>query len=200
LATVKKKRRIIMANKKQETPNEEPKVTKLPMDEESFDALIKENEKIGEELDAALAAGAAVKTELDEEKDRYLRLMAEYDNYKRRTQREKTQIYSDAKADTLTAFLPMIDNLKRAAASPADDGAAMKKGVEMILTQAAEILTGCGIEEIEALGQPFDPTVHNAVLHIDDENYGEQEVVEVFETGYKIGDKVIRHAMVKVAN
>jgi molecular chaperone GrpE len=189
-----------MANKKQETPNEEPKVTKLPMDEESFDALIKENEKIGEELDAALAAGAAVKKELDEEKDRYLRLMAEYDNYKRRTQREKTQIYSDAKADALTAFLPMIDNLKRAAASPADDGAAMKKGVEMILTQAAEILTGCGIEEIEALGQPFDPTVHNAVLHIDDENYGEQEVVEVFETGYKIGDKVIRHAMVKVAN
>jgi molecular chaperone GrpE len=115
-----------MANKKQETPNEEPKVTKLPMDEESFDALIKENEKIGEELDAALAAGAAVKKELDEEKDRYLRLMAEYDNYKRRTQREKTQIYSDAKADALTAFLPMIDNLKRAAASPADDGAAMK--------------------------------------------------------------------------
>jgi molecular chaperone GrpE len=189
-----------MANKKQETPNEEPKVTKLPMDEESFDALIKENEKIGEELDAALAAGAAVKKELDEEKDRYLRLMAEYDNYKRRTQREKTQIYSDAKADALTAFLPMIDNLKRAAASPADDGAAMKKGVEMILTQATEILTGCGIEEIEALGKPFDPTVHNAVLHIDDENFGEQEVVEVFETGYKIGDKVIRHAMVKVAN
>ena len=81
-----------------------------------------------------------------------------------------------------------------------DDGAAMKKGVDMILTQAAEILTGCGIEEIEALGKPFDPTVHNAVLHIDDESFGEQEVVEVFETGYKIGDKVIRHAMVKVAN
>lgn len=189
-----------MANKKKETPNEEPKVTKLPMDEESFDALIKENEKISEELDAALAAGASVKKELDEEKDRYLRLMAEYDNYKKRTQREKTQIYSDAKADTLTAFLPMIDNLKRAAASPTDDGAAMKKGVDMILTQAAEILTGCGIEEIEALGKPFDPTVHNAVLHIDDGSFGEQEVVEVFETGYKIGDKVIRHAMVKVAN
>ncbi len=189
-----------MANKKNETPNEEPKVTKLPMDEESFDALIKENEKIGEELDAALAAGAEVKKQLDEEKDRYLRLMAEYDNYKKRTQREKTQIYSDAKADTLTAFLPMIDNLKRAAASPTSDGEGMKKGVEMILTQAAEILKNCGIEEIEALGQPFDPTVHNAVLHVDDEAYGEQEVVEVFETGYRIGDKVIRHAMVKVAN
>ena len=189
-----------MANKKQDAPNEEPKVTKLPMDEESFDALIKENEKIGEELDAALAAGAAVKKELDEEKDRYLRLMAEYDNYKKRTQREKTQIYSDAKADALTVFLPMIDNLKRAAASPAEDGAAMKKGVEMILNQTSEILTQCGIEEIEALGKPFDPTVHNAVLHIDDENFGEQEVVEVFEAGYKIGDKVIRHAMVKVAN
>lgn len=186
-----------MANNKNA---DRPQVTPLPMDEESFNALIKENEKIGEELDAALAAGVEVKKQLDEEKDRYLRLMAEYDNYKKRTQREKAQTYSDAKADTLTAFLPMIDNLKRAAASPANDGEGMKKGVEMILVQAAEILKQCGIEEIEALGKPFDPTVHNAVLHIDDESFGEQEVVEVFETGYKIGDKVIRHAMVKVAN
>ena len=175
-----------MAGKKKEMPNDEPKVTKLPMDEESFNALILENERLGKEL--------------DEQNDRYLRLMAEYDNYKRRTQREKTQIYSDAKADALTAFLPMLDNLKRAAASSVEDGAGMKKGVEMILSQAKEILTACGIEEIEALGQPFDPNVHNAVLHIEDDAYGEQEVCEVFETGYKIGDKVIRHAMVKVAN
>ena len=186
-----------MADKKKD-PKEEVKVEKLPLDEETMMALIKENEALDKDLDAALKAGAEVKKELNEEKDRYLRLVAEYDNYKKRSVREKSQCYNDAKADALAALLPMIDNLRRAAAAPGEEGA--KEGVRMILTQAGEILQSLGIEEIEAKGKPFDPALHNAAMHIEDPAYGEQEVVEVFEAGYKIGEKIIRHAVVKVAN
>lgn len=188
------------ANKKHGSEEkQEPKVMKLPCDEETMDALIRENDQIGKELDEAIAAGAKAKKELDEEKDRLIRLMAEYDNYKKRTVKEKAQIYSDAKADALTAFLPMIDNLNRALGAPDEQGS-MRKGVEMILNQAKETLANLGIEEIPALGQTFDPNRHNAAMHIEDPQYGEQEIVEVFQAGYSIGDKIIRHSVVKVAN
>ena len=128
-----------------------------------------------------------------------MRLMAEYDNFKRRTAREKQQAYTDAKADALTALLPIIDNLERAVQSGAD-GAGLRDGVQMTLTQAAEVLKSCGFEEIEALHKPFDPQLHNAVLHVEDESLGEQEICDVLQKGYKIGEKVVRHSMVKVAN
>ena len=136
---------------------------------------------------------------IKEEKEKYLRLCAEYDNFRKRSQKERESLYTDIKADTLLKFLPVYDNLERALAqSTADE--AYRKGVEMIMTQFNTTLEKLGITEIEALGKTFDPNMHNAVMHLEDENFGENEVVEVFQKGFKLNDKVIRFAMVKVAN
>ena len=140
-----------------------------------------------------------LRQQLGEEKDKYLRLAAEYDNYRKRSQKEKDHIYSDGVADTLTKFLPVYDNLERAMQQATADEA-YKKGVEMTMTQLKEVLTKLGIEEIPALGEPFDPNLHNAVMHVEDEGAGENTIVDVFQTGFKSGDKVVRFAMVKVAN
>ncbi len=133
------------------------------------------------------------------EKDKYLRLCAEYDNFRKRSQKERDTLYADIKADTLLKFLPVYDNLERALATPTEDEA-YRRGVEMIMTQFRTTMDKLGITEIDALGQKFDPNMHNAVMHIQDEAYGENEVVEVFQKGFKLNDKVIRFAMVKVAN
>ena len=131
--------------------------------------------------------------------DRYLRLLAEYDNYRKRSQKEKDSLYGDIKANTVTAFLPVYDNLVRALAQTTEDEA-YRKGVEMIMTQFEQTLKKLGVEKIESLGQTFDPQLHNAVMHVEDETKSENEIVEVFQKGFKLGDKVIRFAMVKVAN
>ena len=131
--------------------------------------------------------------------DKYLRLAAEYDNFRRRSQKEKDSLYTDVRADTLTKFLPVYDNLTRALATPTEDEA-YRKGVELIMSQFAATMEKLGVEKIESLGQKFDPSLHNAVMHVDDEEKGESEIVEVFQEGFKIGDKVVRFAMVKVAN
>ncbi len=133
------------------------------------------------------------------EKEKYLRLCAEYDNFRKRSQKEREGLYADIKADTLLKFLPVYDNLERALATPTADEA-YRKGVEMTMVQFNQTLEKLGITEIEALGKPFDPNVHNAVMHVEDESFGENEVVEVFQKGFKLNDKVIRFAMVKVAN
>lgn len=133
------------------------------------------------------------------EKEKYLRLCAEYDNYRKRSQKERESLYADIKADTLLKFLPVYDNLERALAQPTADEA-YRKGVEMIMTQFCTTMEKLGVTEIEAAGQKFDPTIHNAVMHVEDESFGENEVVEVFQKGFKLNDKVIRFAMVKVAN
>lgn len=136
---------------------------------------------------------------IKEEKEKYLRLCAEYDNFRKRSQKERESLYTDIKADTLLKFLPVYDNLERALAqSTADE--AYRKGVEMIMAQFNTTLEKLGTTEIEALGKTFDPNMHNAVMHVEDENFGENEVVEVFQKGFKLNDKVIRFAMVKVAN
>ena len=131
--------------------------------------------------------------------DAYLRLLAEYDNYRKRSQREKDSLYADIKADTLLKFLPVYDNLVRALNQPTEDEA-YRKGIEMIMTQFCTTMEKLGVEKIESLGRTFDPTLHNAVMHVDDETKGENEIVEVFQEGFRLGDKVIRFAMVKVAN
>ena len=131
--------------------------------------------------------------------DAYLRLLAEYDNYRKRSQREKDSLYADIKADTLLKFLPVYDNLVRALNQPTEDEA-YRKGIEMIMTQFCTTMEKLGVEKIEALGKTFDPSLHNAVMHVDDEQKGENEIVEVFQEGFRLGDKVIRFAMVKVAN
>ena len=141
--------------------------------------------------------------QLQEEKkeleDRYLRLMAEFGNFRNRTAKEKESTYGDAKAETLRSFLPVLDNLQRALDSPCADED-YKKGVELIHKGLWEIMTGMGVEEIAATGVPFDPEVHNAVMHIEDENLGENTIAQVFQSGFKLGDKVIRPARVVVAN
>ena len=145
------------------------------------------------------AAEKAVK-QLESVKDQFVRLTAEYDNYRKRTAKEKENLYQDAKADTVKAFLEVYDNLERAVATEGDEDSPHKKGLEMIFHQYQEILKKLDVTEIEALGQPFDPERHNAVMHIDDENYGENVVSQVFQAGFLLGDKVIRHAIVQVAN
>ena len=140
--------------------------------------------------------------ELSEQRDKFLRLAAEYDNYRKRTAKEKEAIYSDAKIDTVTAMLPVYDNLERALEQYRDEDAASphRKGVEMVFTQFKESLAKLGVTAMDALGQPFDPEKHNAVMHVEDEALGENTVAEVFQAGFMLGEKVIRFAMVKVAN
>ena len=132
-------------------------------------------------------------------KEQFLRLAAEYDNYRKRTAKEKENLWTDAKADTIQSFLPVYDNLERALKQETADEA-YKKGVEMIMSQLKEVFAKLGVTEIEAEGKPFDPNLHNAVMHIEDENLGENTVAQVFQAGFMLGEKVIRFAMVQVAN
>ena len=138
--------------------------------------------------------------QLESTKDQFARLAAEYDNYRKRTAKEKETLYQDAKADTIKEFLAVYDNLERAAAAPGGEDDPHKKGLEMIFTQYKELLKKLGVSEIEAQGRPFDPERHEAVMHVDDENLGENEVAQVFQAGFVLGDKGIRHAVVQVAN
>ncbi len=151
------------------------------------------------EAEAANPALEQAEAALKEKEDQFLRLAAEYDNFRRRSQKEKESIWADAKAETALTFLPVYDNLERALKQECTD-AAYAKGVEMTMTGLKEVLNKLGIEEIPALGQPFDPNIHNAVMHTEDPDVGENTIVEVFQTGFTAGEKVIRFAMVKVAN
>ena len=136
---------------------------------------------------------------LAEANDKYLRLAAEYDNYRKRTAREKEHVYGDARADTVKPFLAVLDNLERGV-QQFEEGDPHRQGMELICKQFMEVLGQMGVTEIPALGQPFDPEKHNAVMHAEDESVGENTIVEVFQQGFMIGDKVLRFAMVKVAN
>ncbi len=136
---------------------------------------------------------------LAEANDKYLRLAAEYDNYRKRTAREKEHVYGDARADTVKPFLAVLDNLERGV-QQFEEGDPHRQGMELICKQFMEVLGQMGVTEIPALGQPFDPEKHNAVMHAEDESVGENTIVEVFQKGFMIGDKVLRFAMVKVAN
>lgn len=158
-----------------------------------------QGEAQSESADPLLTELESLKDQVAQQEDKYLRLAAEYDNYRRRTAKEKDSIWNDAKADAAVAFLPVYDNLERALKQETADEA-FKKGVEMTMTQLKTVLEKLGITEIPALGQTFDPNLHNAVMHVEDENFGENTVCDVFQAGFQLGDKVIRFAMVKVAN
>ena len=140
-----------------------------------------------------------LKAKLLAEHDNYLRLAAEYDNFRKRTQKEREALYTDIKAETVGKFLPVFDNLQRALAQPTADEA-YKKGVEMTMTGLMTIMESLGVTSFGQVGEPFDPNFHNAVMQRDDENFGESTICEVFQTGFKVGEKVVRHAMVVVAN
>ena len=152
-------------------------------------------EQPGEEA----AAETCPKADYELLNDKYLRVCAEYDNFRKRTQKEKDGLYYDVRASVISSFLPVYDNLTRALATETVDEA-YRKGVEMIMNQFNTTLEKLGAEAIPAVGEKFDPTLHNAVMHVDDETKGENEVVEEFQKGFKIGEKIIRFSMVKVAN
>ena len=174
------------ANKKQNEP---------APDEERTEAETSA-EETAESTETESEAAAAEKSA---ESDRYLRLMAEFDNYKKRSARERENIYADIRVDTVTRFLPVYDNLARAlAAETADE--AYKKGVEMTFNQLLDVFHKLGVEEIPAEGESFNPVYHNAVMHVEDETAGENIIVQELQKGFKLGEKVIRFSMVKVAN
>ena len=128
--------------------------------------------------------------------DKYLRIMAEYDNFRKRTVKERDGLYADAYADAVKQMLPIIDNIERSVTFVTDEET--KKGLNMVIAQMTETLEKMGVTVIET--KTFDPNVHNAVMHVDDESYGEGEILDVFQKGYKYKDKIIRYAMVRVAN
>ena len=150
------------------------------------------------EIDALKAEIEALKNEAKEKDDKYLRLAAEYDNFRRRSREEKDGIYEAALADTVAELLPIVDNLERAAQF--EDGDKVLEGLKMILKASSSAFEKLGVEELGKAGESFDPNLHNAVLHVDDEAYGDGEIVEVFQKGYKKGKRIIRFAMVKTAN
>lgn len=175
-----------MSKKKNENLPEEEVKQETPVEEASAETV-----ETAPEAPAADEAKAA--------NERYLRLMAEYDNFRKRSAKERENIYTDVRVDTVSKFLPVYDNLQRAMATATADEA-YKKGVEMTFNQLCEVFKKLGVEEIPAVGEKFDPNVHNAVMHVEDEEKGESEIVEEFQKGFKIGEKVIRFSMVKVAN
>ena len=133
------------------------------------------------------------------ERDAHLRVAAEFDNFRKRTLKEKEQSYGNGKADAVEKLLPVYDNLERALNQPTEDEA-FKKGVEMTMTQLVGIFSGLGVEIFGNVGDAFDPNFHNAVMHTEDENFGENTICQVFQKGFKLGEKIIRFAMVQVAN
>lgn len=181
---------------KAEEAKEKPKAKKSSKKPDNSKKSSKKQEENKEE-DAEKKPSA--EQQVKEANDKYLRLMAEYDNYRKRSQKEREALYGDIKADVLNKFLPVYDNLVRALDQPTEDEA-YRKGVEMIMAQFNKTMENLGVTEIESVGQPFDPNLHNAVMHVEDETKGENEIVEVFQKGFKLGEKVIRFAMVKVAN
>lgn len=173
------------------------------INEETCDGECDEKSSRGErkKLKKAEAQIAELEGKLDEANDKYMRLYAEYENFRKRSQKEKEGTYADAYIDALTQILPILDNLERAAAYGTEDAEhPLAKGLELTLKSFEETMEKMGVKEIEALGAKFDPNLHNAVMHVDDDSFGENEVVEVFMKGYIRGDKVLRYSMVKVAN
>ena len=174
-----------MAAKKKNNPEE-----KAPDETTQAAEADREGETASQEAEAAPDKN---------DNDRFLRLMAEFDNYKKRSARERENIYTDIRVDTVTKFLPVYDNLARAlAAETADE--AYKRGVEMTFHQLLDVFKSLGVEEIPAEGETFDPNLHDAVMHVEDENYGDNVIVQELQKGFRLGDKVIRFSMVKVAN
>ena len=181
----------ILAETEGGATDETPKSKKDKTLKEENKKLTAELAKVKENLDKASA-------ELAETKDKYLRTAAEYDNFRRRSAKEREGIYADAYSDALSALLPVLDNLERAAAYT--DGAQLADGIQLIFKSAKESLERIGVSEFGAVGEQFDPNIHNAMMHVDDESFGENEIVEVFQKGYKRGERVLREALVKVAN
>lgn len=192
--TDKKDKREEAAQPQDQTDSKETKNENVPQEKQGGNP---ENTEPADETKEQLEK---TQEELKKQKEILLRTAAEYDNYRKRTEREKTAVYADATADAVTEFLAVADNLERALEQKECNVEDLRKGVEMVQTQLVGALTKLGVTAMGEVGEPFDPDLHNAVSHIEDENAGENTIAQVFLKGYKIGDKVIRHAMVQVAN
>lgn len=170
------------------------------------EAVVNENtseqtaEAVTEEIDETAKKIAELEEKLNSQKDKYLRLCAEYDNYRKRTANEKLSIYDDATAKAVTELLPVADSIQMAITNLKDCDPEILKGIELISNQLAKSLEKLKVEPFGAQGEEFNPEIHNAISKIDDENFEKNCISQVFQTGYKIGDKIIRHAMVQVAN
>ena len=158
-----------------------------------------ENIKQEEKLEKKHETKSAKEKELEELTDRYKRVLAEFENYKKRSQKERESLYNSILADVVETMLPVLDNLENAAKVETKDED-YKKGIELVLKQFKDVLKSKGVEEIKTVGETFDPELHEAVSSIQDENLGEKEIAQEYRKGYKIGSKVIRHSMVVVAN
>ncbi len=185
-----------MSKKDQKKSTEAELETETPAEETETAA---EAEVEVEEAPAAEAAQDDWKAKYDQEHDSFLRLAAEYDNYRKRSLKEKDASYTHGKADAVAKILPVYDNLERAMNQPTED-AAFKKGVEMTMQGLVKILSDLGVEIYGEVGETFDPNLHNAVMHTESEDLGENVIAQVFQKGFRTGDKVIRFAMVQVAN
>ena len=176
-----------------ETAEQEADVTKLKKGKKAEEALRQERDDLQKQLEQASAEAGKLK-------DQLLRTAAEYDNFRKRSDREKKAIYADATADAVTELLSVADNLERALAQEECSAEDLRKGVEMVLNQLHAAFHKLNVSEMGAVGEPFDPALHNAVSHVEDEALEENVISQVFQKGYRIGEKVIRHAMVQVAN
>lgn len=173
------------------------------MKKETAEAVDTGAEELAPDTPAENPQEATIKkleAELADSRDKYLRMLAEYDNYRKRTQKERESVYSDAVADAAKELLPILDLLEKAITYKDFNAEKLAEGLCMTFTQAAVSLEKLGIEETAEVGAQFDPNLHNAVLHIEDDSFGDNEIVEIFQRGYRRGDKIIRYAMVKVAN
>ena len=184
--------------KKENIETAEPEVTPEAKPEVEKKEKKNDSKKMKAELAAALAKCESLEAELAAEKDKCLRIAAEYDNFRRRTQKEKEGIYSDSMCDAVKEILPLLDNLARA--GQFTEAEKVAEGLSMLYKMSDAMLSKLGVTRYGEKGDTFDPTWHNAVMHIDDEAFGENEITDVFEVGYRRGDKVIRFAMVQVAN
>jgi len=187
--------------KKEQTPQTEPAPEEAtePQPEAAQETAQEATKKKNRKTEKKEAELEALKAQLATEKDNYLRLAAEYDNFRKRSQKEKDHIYNEGVSDTLLKFLPIYDNLERALQQATADEA-YKKGVEMIMGAMKETLDKCGVTVFGETGEGFDPALHNAVMHVEDASLGENVIAEVFQKGFRIGEKVVRFAMVRVAN
>ena len=177
----------------EETAEQEADVTKLKKGKKAEEALRQERDDLQKQLEQASAEAGKLK-------DQLLRTAAEYDNFRKRSDREKKAIYADATADAVSGLLGVADNLERALAQKDCTVEDLRKGIEMVQNEMRSALKKLNVTEMGAVGDAFDPALHNAVAHIEDETLGENVVAQVFQKGYRIGDKVVRHAMVQVAN
>lgn len=189
MAKKEKQKQAEEKNEKNENLNDTKAAETEEVNEETVEEKSEEQIEI-EKLQAELAAA----------KEAHMRTLAEYDNFRKRTQKEKDAIFGDSKAKVLTEILSVLDNFERAAMNDSADFDGYRKGVEMTFESFTALLTKLGVEAFGKPGDTFDPEIHNAVMHCEDEGLGESVITDVFSTGYKLGDRVLRHAMVKVAN